>query len=330
MDLKKNILLVAGVGSCAVLLLVVLVFLFRASTELNEQKRELKRQYRRISQLHTRATYPSAENVEALELNHDELAFRVDDLASVLSRDPFPREAVEAAGFSARVQNVIERFRKRAERAGVALPANLEVGFSRYASGGSVPIAEHVPRLSRQLYSVERVVDVLVRSGVHSVKSLTRDVFEEAGVARPEPGQQRRRGRREVPATSAQDSSGLQATAAHPGGLYYIERIGVGFTAREDVVWRVLDRFASAPHFMVVAEFSHTSNTQILSYNPDAVTRGEASDDETLRFLSEGILTGSKALSRPERIIAGDELVRVMLKVDVYNFTPPVEEGVAP
>ncbi len=86
----------------------------------------------------------------------------------------------------------------------------------------------------------------------------------------------------------------------------------------------MLDQLAAAPHFMVVSEFSHRTQTKILSYNPEAVKRGL--DDETLQYLESGILVGEQALSRPERMIAGNELVQVQLMVDVYNFEPEAGE----
>ena len=324
MNLRKNRLLIFGGGFCGILLLAEVVLLVLAVGGYNRGKSELKRNYRRVAQLHSRNPFPSLENTKAVQENLDRLEYEVGELAAALVRDPFPQEAIEAADFSARAQDVIERFRKRAEQSGVVLPDTLEAGFASYASGGAVPAAPHVPRLSRQLYSVERVADVLVRSGVDSIDSLTRDTFEtEAAPVQRAP---RRRPRREAPSSNVRKPTPLVASEVPAKNLYYMERVGVAFTAGEDVVWRVLDLFAAAPHFMVVSEFTHTTQSDILAYNPEAVKRGGEGDDETLRYLSEGILVGKKALSRPERIISGNELVKVALLVDVYNFEPREDE----
>ncbi|MEA2068489.1 MAG: Amuc_1100 family pilus-like protein [Verrucomicrobiota bacterium] len=320
MNFQKNKLLIFGGGFFAILLLAEVVFLMLAVGGYNREKGELKRNYRQLEQLHNRNPFPSMENTKDVQENLDRFEYEVGELAAALVRDPFPQEAIEAADFSARAQGVIERFRKRAEQSGVVLPDTLEAGFAPYASGGAVPAAPHVPRLSRQLYSVERVADVLVRSGVDSIDSLTRNVFETETV--PVQRAPRRRPRREAPPSNVRKPTPLVASEIHAKNLYYIERVGVAFTAGEDVVWRVLDLFAAAPHFMVVSEFTHTTQSGILAYNPEAVKRGGEGDDETLRYLSEGILVGKKALSRPERIISGNEIVKVALVVDVYNFEP--------
>ncbi len=329
MNVRNHPVLVAGGGACAVLLLFALVFLFRSHSDYRRQTVALETLYHRLAELNTRNPFPSSGNEVQMEKNLGQIEFHVGELAARLARDPFPLDAVEAADFSARAQGVIERFQKRADGAGIVLPDRLEVGFAQYASGGAVPAAEDVPRLTRQLYSVERVADVLARSGVHSIEMLSRDLFESESDPVPEM-RDRRRGRRNASISVPMRSIREVASVVHPEGLYYIERIGVGFTAREDGVWRVLDLFASAPHFMVVTSYSHVTQTKILSYNPEAVKRGGEGIDETLKFLSTGVLAGSTALSRPERLIAGNELIHVSLVVEVYNFEPLAEGGATP
>lgn len=325
MNLQKNKALIVGAGICGILLLTEIIFLVSINGGLLKHRQELQRSYHRLSLLHDRNPFPSVENIKAMRTNLEDLEYDLDELVAGIMRDAFPQDAVEATDFSARAQDVIERFRKRADQSGVTLPKSLEVGFSKYASGGAVPELGNVPRLSRQLYSVERVADVLVRSGVDSIDGLTRDSFEESpSVERSAP--RRRSSRQANQDSNAQNSLHLIASTVHPENLYYIERIGVSFSAKEEAVWRVLDQFASASHFMVVSGFSHSTKSTILKFNPSAVKRGEVGDDDTLRYLAEGILVGSKALSRPERIISGNEMIQVYLDVEVYNFEPEIAE----
>jgi hypothetical protein len=326
MNLRNDKVLVVGGGTCAVLLLVACAFLIRANTAYQKQTRMLERQYRRLAELNARNPFPSLENVRQSAENLERLGYQVGELAAQLARDPFPPDAVDAADFSARAQGVIERLGARAGQAGIVLPASLEVGFSQYASGGAIPEPLHVPRLSRQLYSIEKVADVLVRSGVYSIDALTRDAFETQGDAAEPADTPRRRPRRDEPAApKPQGNLREVASAVQPDGLYYVERVGATFTAKEENVWQVLDLLAAAPHFMVVAEFAYTTQGDILDYNPEAAKRGGEGDAETLKFLAGGILTGKKALSRPERIIAGHEMIHVTVAVDVYNFEPERE-----
>lgn len=321
MMLPRNKRFMLACGVCAALLLGEMVALALGAVRLSKANRALQQEQQRLMRLQQRVPYPSAANVRILENNLDELEYRVGELAAELNRDPFPQDSVEAAEFSARAQDAIERFRSRAARAGIQLPESLEVGFAQYASGGAVPAAAHVPRLSRQLYAVERVADVLVQSGVITVDAMSRELFEivdEAEVTR-------RRPLRSLPTAKGRKPPSPTASAVGPGGIYTTEQVAVSFTASEEAVWRVLDLFAVAPHFMVVSGFSHQTQSDLLAYSPDAVKRREE-NDETVHYLSEGILSGDKALSRPERMIAGDEWISVHLTVDVYNFDP-VEEN---
>ncbi len=319
--LRKNPLLAAG-AVCAVILLIEVVLLIVSRIDLSRKTGELARSSQQLSRLQSRKPFPSLENIRVLEANLDTLEFHSGELQAELQRDPFQQASREASDFSARTQDVIERFKKRAVESGVKVPDSLEVGFAEYASRGAVPDAKHVPRLSRQLYSVERVVEVLVRSGVDSVDSLTRDNFETEPPASLPLSDRRRSSRRSIGPALAGNPSLLIASKVHPANLYYVERIGVSFTADEEVVWRVLHLFASAPHAMAISEFSHATKSDILQYSPEEIKRAGEADDDTLRYLAEGILVGEKALSRSERIVSGNEVIQVHLVVDVFNFNP--------
>ncbi len=316
MSLFRNKRLMAGAVLCGLVLAVELVWLSISAVRLAGNSRELKGAQRRLSRLQNRAPYPSEANRNILSENLDELAYRVSELTAEMNRMPAPRNVVEPAELSAFIQEQVEGFRSDAIRAGVELPDSLEAGFTQYASGGAVAAAGDVPRLMRQLHAVGAIANVLVDAGVASIDDISRDEFE-GGASRE--AQRRRRPNR---LGGPQDAAGAHSKASEvgPGGLYLVERIGVTFQASEQAVWEVLYGLASSPQFMVVRSFSHRTQTRILEYSPRAVKRGSDTDDETLRFLQEGILRGARALSRPERIIAGTELVQVELMVDVYHF----------
>jgi hypothetical protein len=318
MSFQKNKLLFIGGGIGGLILLVELVFVVTGWLGLRAQNHVLAEGRRDLARLQSRSPFPSEENAKLVRANLEMLEYEVSELEAALIRAPFPVSDVQAADFSARAQNVIERFRKNAERVGVRLPAGLEVGFAEYASGGAIPESRHVPRLSRQLYSVECVADVLVDCGVDSIDALERESFETA----PPPEEPRRRASRGVQQAAKQNREVPDVSERRPGKLYSIERIGVEFTAPEAVAWCVLDHFCSAPHFMVVSGFSHATKTAVLDYNPEKVKQGGVGDDDPLAHLSGGILVGEKALSRPERIITGNEPVKVSLSIDVYDFDP--------
>lgn len=329
MSWTKHKVLVFGGGLAVVLLIAVGVMLIKSAVDYRHGQQELGQQTARLEALRSRQPFPSAENSAALEDNLDRMEFCAGELAAELMQDPFFADPVDVADFSARAQEVIELFRERANRAGVILPEGLEAGFARYSSGGAVPAPEHVARLVRQLYSVERVADVLVQCGVSSIREVSRDPFELVAEALPTGGDRRRPRREKSAALMPPPHRSRIASSVHSGGLYSIERIRIGFSAKEHVVWDVLGQFASASHFMVIKEFSHSTQSSILSYNPTAVTREAGAVAETSRFLAGGVLSGSEALSRPERIIAGDELLEVKITVDVFNFDPAVFEEIS-
>ena len=192
MNLPKTKLLWVGLGLFTILLIAEAILLTFSGSRLLKEQKELKKSYELLARLQNRVPFPSRESVQTLRDNLEELEYRTVSIVAEMDRDPFPRDAVESADFSARAQKVIERFRQQALQAGVVLPDSLEAGFADYASGGLVPDARHVPRLTRQLYSAERIADVLIRGGVDSIDRLDRDRFELAA-----PPANQRRPRRE-------------------------------------------------------------------------------------------------------------------------------------
>jgi hypothetical protein len=314
MNMRNHSVILMGGGVCAVLLLAALIFLFRALSDYQAQGRTLDRQYQRLAELDARQPFPSPENVAQERKNLEGFEYHAEELLAVLSRDPFPEDAADAADFSARAQDVIEQFQKRTTDAGVQIPGNLEAGFAEYASGGAIPELSDVPRLSRQLSAVEKVADILVRCSVDSIEILTRDLFEQQ--SDPFAEEKGRRGsRRGVTAKPPKDIRKI-ASVVQPEGLYTIERVGTTFVATEQVAWAVFEELAAVPHFMVAADLEHATLTSVLTYNPDSTTPSDSEKE----FLPGGILSGRTALSRPERIIAGNERVRISLQIDVYNF----------
>jgi hypothetical protein len=309
MNLPKNRSVRLGLFAAVSVLGLELIAVGIGAFRLAGVSNEFDRSSSELMRLRTRALFPSVENISVAEERFDALEYKVGEYGAELKRDSFPAVATDAAAFSALAQDVIERFQKRASQAGIALPESSEVGFAAYASQGKVPTAGQVPRLSRQLYSVERVAGLLVDCGVQSIVNLSRDMFEESGDTS--------RTVRRRSALNKRGAGELPASRVEASGAYYIERITVSFTADEPAVWRVLESFATAPHCMAVVEFSHRTQSDILTFVPDP-RAGEVE----LSYLTGGFLAGESALTREERLVAGNEMIRVDLVVDVYNFNP--------
>jgi hypothetical protein len=307
------------IGWGAVLCGVIGWFIFAVVDYLGVTK-EAKSHDQRLDRLQGRVLFPSEENVEAVRKNYEGLVWQLSELEADLKRDPYAAEAGEAAGFSAEAQRRIERFRLRASLAGVAVSDALEASFAEYASGGKIPEPQHVERLSRQLFAATRVGDLLLEAEVERIDEINREPFE-AAVVEPMIRARGRRGRFEQPAEQEMDFR-LLASEIDEQGLYSVERIEARFVAKELSLWKVLDGVASHPHFMVLSRITLETDAEILAYDPEAVKRAGEGDDEMLRYLAGGILEGKNALSRPERVVAGDESIEVQLVVEVYHFAP--------
>lgn len=320
MNLEGRVKIWISGGIIILAILVAFVVLISKYGDFRAERSLLAQKQKKLQQLQERTPFPSMDNLKVLENNLHKFEMYSEALSAALSRDVFPQEPEDATAFSARVQRSVERFRERALQSGIVLPSTLEIGFLKYASGGAVADAEHVPRLSRQLYSIERVVEILMQNGVTSIDRLTRDQFEsDIKPARNVPRRSRAREESEA-AMVDQPLNGLIASNIGPDKRYITERISLSFSAREEVLWKVMSQFATDPCVIVVLEFSHTTLTEIAKYNPDRMQRDSIGKTEYEQFLTDGILSGTSALNRSERIIAGGETIRVDLILDVYNF----------
>jgi hypothetical protein len=298
-----------GGGVGLILLVVAVLYLFCNLTAYRFQTRFLDQQYSRLAELKTRTPFPSLDNVAVEQKNLAIVEGMASKAGDGLMFEADERVELDIAEFSARTQEVIEGFRKRAAAATVVLSENLEAGFAEYASGGAIPDVDQVPRLSRQLFSIEKIADILIQCGVSSIDALTRDSFEKPPVELS--AVYSRRHAREI----SLRIDPMECSEEPSTNLYASERIGVVFTAKEATVWAVLEQLVAAPHVMVVRDFSHKTETDILSYQPGDLKESAITSKEV-----EGLLAKKHSPSRAERIIAGTEQVRVSLEIEVYDF----------
>ena len=122
--------------------------------------------------------------------------------------------------------------------------------------------------------------------------------------------------RRFRPDTSVADKTkgGLGIGSPNYAGLYTSEQLEVAFTACDAAARTVLNKIVSAPRGIIIRDFSHRTQTEILSFIP--VEAGPAQEPAAIH---------SQQPSRPERIISGNERIRVSLRLEVLYFNPIAE-----
>lgn len=302
--------------------------------------------------------HPSAENVRIVQTN---LQLAVDfyvDLQSRLCRNQEPIEALGAAQFNVLLQDTFASLRATAdwegasdEVSGTLLPEPFYFGFDQYT--GALPEEESIPRLIRQLRTIEMVCNLLFENRVSVVERIQREVFElgvEGGVIQGRGGDRLGAG----VFLGGADPLGSSTVDREESDLYTVEHVDVIFQARDEQVWQLLDAFGFSSGFVVVTDVA-LANTD----PPDQqrggrrtqpaipMNRGGRDQLDLLGGRTPGVrgqptgMTGRTApgtagrtpaeqtilLAREERVVAGrDEWVQVTLGLDVYRFCPEGEE----
>lgn len=306
MNIKKNIGFVVGGGISVVLILVAAGFLVINLLGLNLVKGDLADRYLELQRLETRDSFPRQENVIVESKNARDLADNLLTTVDLFSRQQSESAPVDNVSFGPLLNEKDVAMRKLAKAAGVKLAATFSFGFDRYAAG-AIPSAVNAPRLGNQLLAIEQVFGVLCRAGVSRIDSVSRDSFDVArrgkkpprnggafGASRPKP--------------SKPSKAGVAASYVDPAGLYSSERVSVSFQAKESQVWAVLDALATSERFMVVKDIQTSTGLPVLEYKPAGQkATWEASADKTV-------------LPHEQRVVAGGEMVTVILGVDVVRF----------
>ena len=330
MNFRKHMLLIVGGSIALVLLIATLFMLWKFYARYRTVNTGLISTTERLHGLSSgKHRYPCEENVALVQTNAAVLKAYFDDLFDTLKRGQVEPKKMEPAEFPLLLEKTIRKLLSQAAESGVTLPPRFAFGFDPYALG-NLPNEEDVPRLARQLRTVEELCGLLYDAKVSDLGAIRRQVFEK--LATPSSGAStemfsHRRGMEAGPASDQAQPSA--AEVVDPSGLFSKERYTLTFKARDAAVWDILNALARSRIFIVVTDI------QFANENPvPKIVDPKAAAPVTLPAgtppSGAGAMSGSgltplpeakpKVLGQEERIVAGRELVKIVLDVDVYRF----------
>ncbi len=306
------VLLVGG-GIALALLILALVFLMRARREYAGINGQLSAASDRLEQLNRRAPFPSAENVKLMEQNLQTLQDAAAVLYTNLLKGQIRPERIEAAEFAPLLERAAKRLYQRAAENGVLLPERFNLGMARYAAG-ELPTPDAIPRLVVQLKCMDALCQILFQAKIHSLLSIERQQFETAAATRAEVPVFRRRGAAQETAAEGLPDIPMPASNA----LYEVERFGLTFSARDAGVWEVLNLLNSTPLVAAVLDvrLANQATDQLGKAQPMTQTGVDMPVAPSLNRFPQ----------HEERVIAGRELVKASVVVDIYRILPPAKE----
>ncbi len=283
----------------------------------NEAYAELQRIYRA-------KVFPSDENVARIKEDQKALETWLATASNLVHKGDLQIEPKSPTGFKQVLQTTVRELSEQpGSNQGKIVAAGFNFGFDKYlGQSDSLPAAEHVDRLMRQLVIIERICKALYGANILELKAVTRETFDEKSAEQnseetPSPNRRRRKTRDEAPAAA-------RAAPVNEGSAYFSkQRFTFEFLARPAAFIEALNRLAALEQFVVVAEaeFSKTGDPLAARRAAMLENAGKKSAGKTDDAMK--VKVDPATLTHVERIVTDPELeppVNVKLDVDVYSF----------
>jgi hypothetical protein len=325
MKTRKHMGLVVGGGAAFILMLVTLFLLYRFYNAYDRVSKDLLTTMSQLRSLQGSAPYPSRENAALVRTNLVIFQDYFDGLFKFLRRGQIEPAGTEAAKFTPLLRDSILRISKSAQAAGVILPATFAMGMERYKRG-DLPSGADVPRLVVQLNTLEALCGLLIDAKVSEIVFVKRGFFEKGAESQETPGGDldRWRSGRGVPPPEASPAQSTQSGTVDSSGLFSTEHYTFELHCHEGSVWDILNALARSQLFAVV------TSVMVVNDNPvpkiAAILPAQTSPDISHASGAPVPATAAAAEQKPEiktqeeRVVAGREIVKVVLDVDVYRF----------
>lgn len=282
------------------------------------------------------------QSMSAFQQANDDYAAGVQKLQSLQNMVPFPNEAnldkakaLQAAyekevknfhqqlvameiplpadmtpqKFQDELRNAVDRAKKNATAAGVALPEDFYLGFNEYSS--SLPSEEAAPALSRQLAVISDVVSKLIDTKITGITELKRlPLPDEKEAEAPSRSNQRNA----APATRGNQQ---------PAGPAVVSRFpfDIGFTADQGKFRVAFNSLVNASEFIIVRSLNiQNTQPQSPSKTPDPSQQPQAPADPNAQ---PGAQPGGAPTPGDYVIVLGHEELNVTARLEMIDFAQP-------
>jgi len=312
---KKVLVIPLGIAALAVLAVAVLL-LATGISRFSDTKGSLDKSKRELTRYYDEDPFPSEDNVLKEQDNVEVQDEWFKSLVNRLRQGQVESDDKSPSLFMGLLGRKRTELMKLGEASGTALDPRFTFGFGRYfAERGELPAPDDVPRLTEQLLVVERLCALLFDEKVTRLEKIAREEFEGAPVAsrlapgttagtRPRP---RRPGRTRDALRNP--DAGLIPKDELCGKYHFM----LEFEAREESVWRVLNRLAKHEIFIAVTGVWFTKQGDDIVLSGQERKGGQANPEPFGSY-------------RRERLVCGPQMEKPMVvrvDLDVYKFREP-------
>jgi len=313
--------------SCGVLMAVVCLgacwFLFTTMSAKTAAKEECNQAYEELQKIFHAKFFPSAENIARVKEDQKTLEAWLVTASNQVHQGDLRIEPKTPTGFKQVLQTTVRALSAHsgANQGGI-VAAGFNFGFDKYlGQSDSLPIADHVDRLTAQLVIIEKICKEFYASNILELKAVTREAFDDLSLQPKEEEQPKPASRRKSRRRDRDDSASTPAPAAtaNMDSEYFSkQRFTFEFMARPAAFINVLNRLAAMDLFVIVAETEFRKTADPLAQRAaakKAAESGKTADGKPA--------VDPASLTPVQRIVTDPELeppVSVKLDVDVYSF----------
>lgn len=327
--MKRHHLILIVCGSLmALVCLGVGWFLFSALGAKNKAAKTRNQAYEELRQIYGAKVFPNDENIKRVKEDEKALAAWLVPASNVVHKGDLSVGQESPTGFKKLLLDTVRSLSNQPGGvAGKAVASGFNFGFDRYLGESvTLPSADQVDRLTRQLFVIETICKELYAAKIVSLDGVARETFEEKDAAekaqeeRPAANRPRNRRSRSDASRSTRGASVAHAESSASSDLFSKQRFTFQFKARPDAFVDVLNRLAAMDLFVVVAE------TEIRKTDDPLVKPAAAAAESTKKKGSSpfgAAAVESATIPHAQRIVTDPELdapVSVKLDIDVYSF----------
>ena len=346
MNFRKHAPLIVGLSLAGLLAIAAAVLLFFKWSASSKVGSEYDAQKSQLEKLNKRKPFPEQANVDALTTNLATVTTVFKKTIESLSAGQIEPGQASGSEFAQTLETLLNRLQKKeAPEAGVKLPAKFGLGLNAYIEGKTAS-SNNIPRLMVQARTAAALVQLLVDCRVSEVVDIKRDEFETAAASGAA-------GMMVASAPGAGSFAGMPAAVSND--MFYAERFSLSFTARDNAMWDVVNALSKGQPFIMIREISMDSGTPVgVSDSVRASMAARTAAAATAPMYGGGGMMppmnvpggyapgayppgtyGAPAarpgitniyVPREDRVVAGRELVKVSLVLDVFHFTAGKEQ----
>lgn len=332
---KKTIIVIVVSVVATLVLAGTIVLLYLGVSKLNDIEKDLGNKMAALKVFYKNNPFPDQANIAKEAQNVTLMTNRFAEVVDVLKKRQVEPRKVTPTTFTTMLVDARDEVKKMGSGSGTTIPPAFGLGFEKYFAATRVPLppTEVVHLLCQQLTMVTNICKVITDEKAAELTSISRsEIFEDvaaAPTATGPGGMPPMMPPTAPPVPGAPGAPGKPQAQAMDTNVFTKLHFTLQFTAREQNLLKILNRFASHDMIIVVTSMELDNEGAKLAGTGDsgkqAEPGAEVKPDEpgNVPAAKTPVVAEKKSIDKKDRIVCAPERVppmKVRMELDIYNF----------